>query len=260
MSDTTINTNMAKTYDMTLHNGTVYRCGVVGPGASDVPRSRGEGHTVVTTSVEKTQARAREVLDGIGGWCAYRVEGWWTYEVCYERGGKGEATSGGKSTVRQFHMVAEGETVEDTGKTDFMLGKDCTLARPFDPLSKESAGTNKATLGYFDGMSEQSTKQRLSGMHGFKGHSKYVWDVCKGGDMCEFEEGWAGYGSAVHGAPREVEVRYGCGPSELPQLVDVQEPSSCRYVFDVRFKGLCEVEGLVGEVVPVRQIECFRVE
>ena len=258
--DTTINTNMAKTYDMTLSNGTVYRCGVVGPGASETPR-HGEGRSSTTSSVEKTQVEARAALDAVGGWCAYRIEGWWTYEVCYDRESDMEPSTGPKrakktSRVRQFHAVPEGtdpEEVKEMGKIDFVLGQDCTMARPFEPLGKAGMGKTgtKALLGYFDGKEERSDKRRSSGVRGSKGHSKYVWDVCGSGDTCEFEPGWAGYGSAIHGAPREVEVRYGCGPSEKPLLVDVKEPSSCRYVFDVRFKALCEVDGLVGDVLPV---------
>lgn len=279
-SDTTINTNMAKTYEMKLENGAAYRCGVVGPGASETPRYMDEGGSAAdmsASSLEKTQARARAVLDGMGGWCALRVEGFWTYEVCYDRESDVERIHVPAETdpkkakkakkmhrVRQFHLVPEGtdaEEVKKLGKIDFVLGQDCRLARPSEPLGKPGMGTTGTTalLGYFDGTVERSEKRRPSGMSGSKGHTKYVWDVCGKGDICEFEPGWAGYGSAVHGAPREVEVRYGCGPSERPLLVDVKEPSSCRYVFDVRFQAMCGVEGLSGDVLPVRQIECFQV-
>lgn len=276
-SDTTINTNMAKTYEMKLANGTVYRCGVVGPGASETPRHVDEGRSVTelnASSLEKTQARARAALDGMGGWCALRIEGFWTYEVCYDRESDVERinpsetdSEGAKKKlhmVRQFHLVPPGtdpEAVKKLGKLDFTLGQDCTLARPGEPPGKPGMGKGGSTalLGYFDGTSERSEKRRSSGMSGLKGHTKYVWDVCGKGDTCEFEPGWAGYGSDVHGAPREVEVRYGCGPSEQPLLVDVKEPSSCRYVFEVRFKALCEVDGLSGDVLPLRQIECFQV-
>ena len=35
-----------------------------------------------------------EILDALGDWCTYRVEDWWTYELCY------------KKSVRQYHIEA----------------------------------------------------------------------------------------------------------------------------------------------------------
>ena len=32
-----------------------------------------------------------EILDSLGDWCAYKLDGWWTYEVCY------------KKRIRQYH-------------------------------------------------------------------------------------------------------------------------------------------------------------
>ena len=268
-SDTTINTNMASTYRMRLENGTSYRCGVVGPDAADAPRQRMKRGATKQSLVDM-QRVAREVIDGMGAWCATKTEGFWTYEYCY-----GGDRAGG--VARQFHVVQAAEVqlfpapvVDVLGKTDFVLGRDCVweLGKgplKFDPLQKgTNGGRGKGdvlALGYFDGMTERTDRPRPSGIPAAAvSDAKYVWDACGGGETCEFAPGWAGYGTAVHGKPRETQVRYGCGPSEKPVLVDVQEPSSCRYVFDVRFKALCDVGGLVGDVLPVRQIECWEDE
>ena len=41
--------------------------------------------------------RPSELLEALDGVCFYRVEDWWTYELCY------------KKAVRQFHMVRVGQ-------------------------------------------------------------------------------------------------------------------------------------------------------
>jgi len=76
-------------------------------GAVDQPLH--DATTPVTTDSSGSLPPAKtpeELLDGMGEWCAYRVEEWWTYEVCY------------KKSVRQYHADASGQVVTD----QYLLG------------------------------------------------------------------------------------------------------------------------------------------
>lgn len=193
---------------LTMENGTLFDCRVVDDGNPEEP-SGGD------VDPEETMREARKVLDSSSDWCAYRVEGWWTYEVCY------------KKKVRQYHV--DGQNGNDVA-SDFLLGK---YADPLMDLHMKDA-------------------KNVSDWNGVESSDFYVADMCDEGDVCDLQE----VGGPL-GMKRTVEVRYYCGSSSRPMLVDVKEPRSCHYIFDVRMASLCSVPGLSSKVhVPLRQIEC----
>lgn len=57
------------------------------------------GHGIESKSLRDDEKSPEELLDGLGSWCAYRSEDWWTYELCY------------KKFARQFHLE-EGKAVD----------------------------------------------------------------------------------------------------------------------------------------------------
>lgn len=183
---------------MTLHNGTVYRC-------------QGRYTEVDSSQVNVTEdagEKIRSVLDSLGDWCAYRIDGWWTYEICYRQG------------IRQFHTDTEVKKVT----SEFLLGK------------------YPETL---------DTPLIVEGDEGDVSHHNYASDVCGEGHVCDVGDRF--------GAKREVEVRYWCGTSKKPVVVDVREPKSCHYVFDVQIAALCNLPGMQRDVaVPGRHIECWQ--
>eukprot|EP00889_Picochlorum_renovo_P003399 jgi/Picre1/30429/NNA_005793.t1 len=186
------------TIRMTLHNGTVYRCR-----GRYIESDSGAVHVT-----EDAGEQIRSALESLGDWCAYRIDGWWTYELCYRQG------------IRQFHTDTETSKVT----SEFLLGKyPETLDAP--------------TI--------------VEGDEGDASQHNYASDVCGEGHVCDV-------GDRL-GAKREVEVRYWCGTSKKPIVVDVREPKSCHYVFDVQTAAICNLPGMERDVaVPARQIECWQ--
>ena len=71
-----------------------------------------------------TQQTPEQLLDALTDWCAYRVEDWWSYEVCY------------KQHVRQFH--------KENGKVvaEYVLGR---YGEEQSAVDSVQVGTLKAT-------------------------------------------------------------------------------------------------------------------
>lgn len=189
-----------------MENGTQFDCRLVDDEQKE---------TEVDVDPETIIQEARKVLDASPEWCTYRIEGWWTYEVCYNK------------KVRQYHVD---EKNGNAVASDFLLG------RYSDPLGNLSIKNDK----------------NASIWNSIDSGDFYVADICEEGDVCDLEE----VGGPL-GMKRTVEVRYYCGTSARPMLVDVKEPQSCHYIFDVRMSSLCSVPGLSSKVkVPLRQFEC----
>jgi len=96
---------------MMLENGTRYECdlgGIADEGSLEEAvqvenaDEGGEKGTLKSAGVQSIE----EIIDDLSPpWCAYRVEGWWTYEICH------------KNMTRQYHTKPEGVV-----ETEFMLG------------------------------------------------------------------------------------------------------------------------------------------
>jgi len=207
-------------YTMTLHNGTVYRCRAVSEALPSASWDTSD------TAVEEEQGEdqgsghnksIRSVLNSLGDWCAYRVEGWWTYELCY------------KKKIRQYHLDSQTQTATE----EYVLGKYPDVIEEFNVSDNGTLVDIGVDLG--------------SGR-------KFVADTCARGDVCDLES----VGSLVK-QERQIEVRYSCGPSDRPMIMDVQESKICHYIMDVRMSSLCNVTELrtVADL-PKRQIECWQ--
>jgi hypothetical protein len=219
----------AKTYSMALSNGTVYTCGVA------EHEKYPEGG--MTPQPEAIREEALQVLEKLPDWCAYRIEGWWTYEVCYGK------------PPRQYRAERRGDDVKDYEiQGDIKLGRECGRVQyegqgAAEQSTLEEIDTEGNDIEVTENLSKTSS-------------DKYVWHLCEGGDICEVEDGLQG--TDVVGKPRSVEIRYGCGPSARPTLVGMKEPKTCHYMLEVRMRDLCSVPGLADEALPPRRIECWR--
>ena len=206
-------------YTMTLHNGTVYRCRAV---SEALPLAGDTSDTAVEEEQGEDQGSGhnksiRSVLNSLGDWCAYRVEGWWTYELCY------------KKKIRQYHLDSQTQTATE----EYVLGKYPDVIEEFSVFDNGTHVDIGVDLG--------------SGR-------KFVSDTCARGDVCDLES----VGSLVK-QERQIEVRYSCGPSDRPMIVDVQESKICHYIMDVRMSSMCNITELrtVADL-PKRQIECWQ--
>eukprot|EP00218_Dolichomastix_sp_CCMP3274_P013920 CAMPEP_0170149818 /NCGR_PEP_ID=MMETSP0033_2-20121228/44262_1 /TAXON_ID=195969 /ORGANISM="Dolichomastix tenuilepis, Strain CCMP3274" /LENGTH=239 /DNA_ID=CAMNT_0010386803 /DNA_START=8 /DNA_END=724 /DNA_ORIENTATION=- len=82
--------------EMTDRTGQRYSC-IIPPWESDDEAS--------TSAAKGSERSASELLEALGTTCFYRVEGWWTYELCY------------KKHVRQFHQE------QDKVVSEYVLGQ-----------------------------------------------------------------------------------------------------------------------------------------
>lgn len=199
---------------MMLENGTRYECDLGGTafeGSLEEPAQNEEKYEVREEgALESADLQSvEEIIDSLSPpWCAYRVEGWWTYEICH------------KNMTRQYHTSAEGVV-----ETNFLLGN----------YTKEH-GSLQSPRSDDDWLAETNL---------------FVSQVFVDGDPCDVAE--------YEGKKRSTEVRYSCGTSRRPMLVDVQELQSCSYIFDVRLSGLCGHPALTRKVnKPQRLIKCLK--
>ena len=67
-----------------------------------------------SASLARDVWQVRDYLAGLAGTCFYRVEGWWTYEFCYEK------------HLKQFHQENNVNTAE-------VLSRSLPLSRSLSP-------------------------------------------------------------------------------------------------------------------------------
>lgn len=84
--------------DMVGANGTRYRCWLP---TEENALSRDDPTSAESKGAAGASKKSpEELLDSMGDWCAYRVDEWWTYEVCYKKG------------ARQYHVEPMGKVTE----------------------------------------------------------------------------------------------------------------------------------------------------
>lgn len=168
---------------MKLSNGTAFECTFVGTAPAAGAHAKGDKQEDLIPPIAN-------VLESIGDWCAYRVEGWWTYEVC----------SGRKA--RQYHKSKAGQ-IDD----EYLLGV------------------------YVEENSEHELETTIQD------------DWLTGRDVYVEQKYENGYNCTVFDVERRrrARVRLHCGhTTDVPLLVNVEEPESCMYMFDVELPGLCD--------------------
>jgi protein OS-9 len=105
----TYDESQARLFNVTAANGVKHACELPHVSAMDNPH---DGYAVDTLEDMDSEALSDEIdsyraantpesiLDLSGDWCAYRIEDWWTYEVCY------------KKLARQYHSE-NGKVLEE---------------------------------------------------------------------------------------------------------------------------------------------------
>jgi len=138
------------------------------------------------------------------GPCLFYTKGWWSYEFCYGR------------EVKQYHFengAIQGETIS--------LGK---FESDYD-WSKTEAWEASAASAKEASAWEASTKAKAKKR---KHHSQYYVD----GSKCD-----------LTGEPRKTEVRFKCDESlkgsDTDVISEIEEPSSCTYLFTVSTIRIC---------------------
>lgn len=81
------------------------------------------------------------------------------------------------------------------------------------------------------------------------GEMRYVEQVYNNGTIC-----------GVTNGARAVNVRFICGQSYNPHIVEIQETTSCRYVLTVETSKLCTHPSFVEPSTPPTIIDCYRTE
>mmetsp|Transcript_22453 Transcript_22453/g.56325 ORF Transcript_22453/g.56325 Transcript_22453/m.56325 type:complete len:393 (-) Transcript_22453:18-1196(-) len=165
---------------------------------------------------------AAQALQVISSSCYYLGTGWWTYEVCPT------------VHVAQYH-VEKGEP-----QAKFSLG---------DSMSVQSSHMGEDSF----------LRLRLNNKQSIGTH--YFAETYLGGDLCD-----------LTGEPRQTEIHYFCDlvrsrqkqdlkdPKDLIQLINVDEPATCRYVLNIATPLVCNLYPFRTELPdhhPETFVHCF---
>ena len=223
-----------KSIVMTKKGGKKYRCHL--PDTNRAPAN-------ANTLLQQVMPHVTSYLQPLKGTCFYRLEGWWTYEFCFEKG------------LRQFHqekVKATANKPESTSITqEYTLGS--WWVPPAAAKSTEVADLAKAALGD-DGNGAGSTgsssasagsssaSARSAASHDdelkedAKTRKKYWSQQYGNGTMCD-----------MNGKPREAELRLQCSPGEPSFLASVEEMATCRYLVHFSTNLLCKHPGFAAD-------------
>ena len=208
---------------MTAHDGKRYFCKLPGEGVDedgDADEDDAESNAS-NTSPEKPQSLPSLLrkLDAHVNHCYYRVEGWWTYELCH-----------GKQ-IRQYHAEGMGPSAMVTG--EFSLGE-------FDIDATEAANKMKA-----DAMKgDEDTANDAS-------IPKEVTHVFTGGTPCDL--------TSLERETTVVYKCLSGGENTQPvtQIQQIAEPATCRYLVTVVTPELCDHQSGQGATQVVQKhINC----
>jgi protein OS-9 len=168
-SDAPQSSKHGETYEVLIHDGQRYLCGLPSTeaiaAATLANASNGTAQANRTADDEATELslatqRGRELLQGMEGSCIYFVSGWWSYSFCYNEG------------VRQFHPLPTGRNVpvyppqEDRSVDAYVLGR-------FDALSRRGGGPKTIDM-------EKSVAELE-----VKGQTRYLVHHLGGGTVCD---------------------------------------------------------------------------
>lgn len=188
--------------------------------------------------------------------------GWWTYEMCW-----------GKH-VRQFHEEKlldrltglASKTVDTQHYLGFYSAEELEkfpddeevnhVVNATEDIVGGAAGGEKGTVGGI-------LVKRGARPSDFGGNGAYFvqeftkGDVCADGDVtaAAVKAGTLGKG----GIERATTVRYFCGGSHHPELMRVNEDSTCHYVVDVAIPDLCEHPLFKAPVFKKQVVKCLPV-
>ncbi|TRY68484.1 hypothetical protein TCAL_01386 [Tigriopus californicus] len=149
--------------------------------------------------------------------CAYRLEHYWTYELCHGR------------HVRQFHEERDGKNVKTT---EYFLGR--YNAEQYDLELKELKRDIEA------GQARKPPKIKIETMN-----MPYFQLHMTDGTLCD-----------LNGRPRQTRVNYVCYPAGHHEMYSFKESSTCEYDIIVLSPTLCQHLDYRPEESNEYSIEC----
>jgi hypothetical protein len=200
-----------------------------------------------------------DAINSVAAWykerCFYRVDGWWTYELCVNK------------HVRQFRQ--EGNTVEQ----EYILGLFQPEAQSQQQQQQQQPPADPSTDGHDDDDEhgrEGGAEAREDGgagaegaRDGVVGGKRYIARLHKrdpersyasadytGGDACELEPQWE------VSRYRSTEVRFQCSENGLDSLLSVREVTTCAYQLIFASAKLCQLPEFSLARQP-QQIVCY---
>lgn len=175
------------------------------------------------------QSTPEQLLVALKNVCAYRIEDWWTYEVCYHK------------QVKQYH--SEGKKMSQQHN----LGK-------YEPGKGEEEEEVAGGGGGRVGINEVHIDTSSVSLPGVGREQRYVSQHYTNGDICE-----------LTGERRSSEVRFMCDPGSSSSsstvgdtvITSITEPHSCHYVITVATYRLCKHPEFRQHPAPVVAVKCY---
>jgi len=149
--------------------------------------------------------------------CAYRLESYWTYELCH-----------GKH-LRQYHEEREGKTIK---VQEYFLGKFNKEAYDFLVSEYEKDVAN--------GITRHPPTKKIDGLN-----LPYHEILMKDGTVCD-----------LNGQPRQTKVLYVCYPAGKNQIYSFKEVSTCEYEVVVLTSVLCSHPSYKPEESTEHSVTC----
>lgn len=149
--------------------------------------------------------------------CAYRLEHYWTYELCHGR------------YLRQYHEERDGKNIK---VTEYFLGR----------YSKESFDQDHAAMkkSVEEGTLKKPQKKRIETMN-----MPYYELIMTDGTVCD-----------LNGRPRTTRVQYVCYPAGKHEMYSFKESSTCEYEVIVLSPSLCTHPDYRPEESNERPVNC----
>ncbi|XP_068744176.1 endoplasmic reticulum lectin 1-like [Montipora capricornis] len=173
-----------------------------------------------------------ELLKGlvIRGECSYRLDTYWTYELCHGR------------HVKQFHEVKAG--VVDNQVQEYYLGRLEPKVIHTKNEGKDKPLVQPPTQG--SGRSDKNVPMRKIDGHEFP----FYKVVMTNGTPCDL----------LGNKPRMTFVVYMCNPRSSNEIISVKELQTCQYEVEVFTPLLCANPAYMYHEKPVHQINCHSLD
>lgn len=153
--------------------------------------------------------------------CSYRLETFWTYELCHGR------------YIRQYHEERDGKKVK---LQEYYLGK-------FDKekMDRQSAEIDAEIK---NGERQEVPVRKIEGLS-----LPYLLVTMDSGTLCD-----------LNGKPRMTRVYYVCYPAGKHEIFSLEEASSCEYEIVVLTPHLCQHPDYRAKETEENKINCWAVE
>jgi hypothetical protein len=190
---------------------------------------------------EASERRLEHTISSIAeqynGACFYRVDGWWTYELCINR------------HVRQFRQPEkeEKELEDDKGDTveqEFYLGlfQGSVPAGDLDVVGAKSNAAADVGERAKGGTRAARKGSYAAHLHRHDPVRSFASAEYSAGDPCEVGPEWeSDIARLEQSRYRETEVRFQCAENGRDSLVSVREVTTCAYLLVFASARLCEV-------------------